>query len=50
MIARNEEHSIAGALRSAAPYVAEMIVVDTGSTDATPDIAKAEGAKVFNFE
>lgn len=50
MIARNEEHSIAGALRSAAPYVAEMIVVDTGSTDATPDIAKAEGAKVFSFE
>jgi glycosyltransferase involved in cell wall biosynthesis len=30
--------------------VDEMIIVDTGSTDTTRDIAEVFGAKVFDFE
>ena len=34
---------------SAMKWVDEIIVVDTGSTDATPDICRRLGAKVFQF-
>src|SRR5262249_28793170 len=40
MIARDNERTIGAALESVRPYVDEMIVVDTGSTDRTPDIAR----------
>ena len=49
MIARNEERCIARCLESAAPFVDEMIVVDTGSSDATVAIAEALGARVYHF-
>jgi glycosyltransferase involved in cell wall biosynthesis len=49
MIVKNEEEYIARALRNVKPLVDEMIVVDTGSTDRTRDIAKELGARVFNF-
>lgn len=49
MIARDEARCIARALRSARPWVDEMIVGDTGSTDATPEIARQEGAHVFDI-
>ncbi|MEW6003159.1 MAG: glycosyltransferase, partial [Nitrospirota bacterium] len=49
MIVKNEEQNIARALSSVKPVVDEMIVVDTGSTDRTKDIAKAFGAKVYDF-
>lgn len=49
MIARDEARSIARALQSARPWVDEMIVGDTGSTDATPQIARQEGAHVFDI-
>lgn len=50
MIVKNEEKSIGHCLRSIKPLVDEMIVVDTGSTDGTKDIAKVFGAKVYDFE
>lgn len=49
MIARNEARCIARSLRSALPFVDEMIVLDTGSTDATVQIARDCGARVHHF-
>lgn len=49
MIVRNAERSLAAALASARPFVDEMVVVDTGSTDGTRQIAEQEGARVFDF-
>ena len=49
MIVKNEEQHIAKCLMSVRPVADEMIVVDTGSTDRTRDIARALGAKVFEF-
>jgi len=49
MIVRNEERVLADALASARPYFTEMIVVDTGSTDGTIQMATDAGAKVFEF-
>ena len=49
MIARDEAPRIARALDSARPHVDRMIVLDTGSTDATPQIAAAAGAQVHAF-
>jgi len=47
MITRNEEAFISGCLRAAKPAVDEIIVVDTGSTDGTIEIARSFGAKVY---
>jgi glycosyltransferase involved in cell wall biosynthesis len=49
MIVRDEEPRIASCLRSVAPYVDEMVVVDTGSKDRTREIAYDCGARVFEF-
>jgi GT2 family glycosyltransferase/tetratricopeptide (TPR) repeat protein len=49
MIVRNNARTIRAALESARPWVDEMIVVDTGSTDATPDICRELGAQVYHF-
>jgi len=50
MIVKNEATRLAHCLMSVKPVVHEMIVVDTGSTDRTKDIANALGAKVFDFD
>lgn len=50
MIVKNEEAWLPGVLESARPHVDEIIVVDTGSSDRTVDIAKQFGAKVYDFE
>lgn len=50
MIVKNEEEMLGGCLESIKDVVDEMIVVDTGSTDNTKQIARAHGAKVFDFE
>jgi GT2 family glycosyltransferase/glycosyltransferase involved in cell wall biosynthesis/SAM-dependent methyltransferase/Flp pilus assembly protein TadD len=50
LIARDEEQNIEACLNSIRPWVDEMIVVDTGSKDRTPDIARACGARVKHFE
>ncbi len=49
MIARDNERTIAAALGSVLPWVEEAIVVDTGSIDQTPEIAKRLGARVEYF-
>ena len=46
MMARDEEQNLPRALKSAAPWVDEIILVDTGSTDTTVEIAESFGAKV----
>jgi hypothetical protein len=49
MIARDEARSIERSLRSAREWVDEMIVLDTGSRDATARLAEAAGARVHRF-
>jgi len=49
MIVRNEERVLGACLASAEPFFKEMIVVDTGSTDRTKEIALSHGAKVYDF-
>lgn len=48
MIVKDEQACLAGCLVSAAPVVDEMIVVDTGSTDRTRDVARVFGARVID--
>ena len=49
MIAKNEEEMLRECLERVKPIVDEMIVVDTGSTDETKDIAESVGAMVYDF-
>ena len=49
MIVKNEERSLKRCLQAARPLVDEMIVVDTGSTDRTMELAREMGAKVYEF-
>ncbi|MED4269188.1 glycosyltransferase family 2 protein [Geobacillus stearothermophilus] len=49
MIVKNEEQNLGRCLQSINNIVDEMIVVDTGSTDDTREVAYSFGAKVFNF-
>lgn len=50
MIVKNEEKNIERALSWGKDIVCEQIVVDTGSTDRTVEIAEKMGAKVLHFE
>lgn len=50
MIVKNEEEVLARALTCVRKFADEIIVADTGSTDATAGIAAAHGAKVYPFE
>jgi len=49
MIVRNEEKRLADCLNSAKDAVEEIVIVDTGSTDRTVEIAKASGARVVPY-
>jgi tetratricopeptide (TPR) repeat protein len=49
MIVKNEESNLPTCLESVAGLTDEIIVVDTGSTDATREIATRFGARVFDF-
>ena len=49
MIVKDEERHLARCLMSARPAVDEMIVVDTGSTDRTKEVARYLGAQVYEF-
>ncbi len=49
MIVKNEAAWLLRCLVAAKPFVDEMVVVDTGSTDATVEVAKTFGAKVSTF-
>lgn len=50
MIVKNEEDHLARCLESARNVVDEIIVVDTGSSDRTAEIARSFGARVFHYE
>lgn len=50
MIVKNEERFLEQCLRSAADAVDEIIIVDTGSTDRTIEIARSFGATVIERE
>ncbi|MBP5974452.1 glycosyltransferase family 2 protein, partial [Brasilonema sp. CT11] len=50
MIVKNEEATLSKCLGSVKNVVDEMVVLDTGSTDSTPQIAEKFGAKVHHFE
>ncbi len=49
MIVRNEARWIGGAIASAREAADEVVVVDTGSTDETREIAETAGARVERF-
>jgi glycosyltransferase involved in cell wall biosynthesis len=49
LIVRDEEHNLAQALASVTPVAAEVVVVDTGSTDRTVEVAREHGARVHHF-
>jgi glycosyltransferase involved in cell wall biosynthesis len=50
MIVKNEEHNLARCLDSVGDLAAELIVVDTGSSDATPQVAERYRARVFPYD
>jgi tetratricopeptide (TPR) repeat protein len=50
MIVKNEELALPKCLGSVKGVVDEMVVLDTGSGDRTPEIAREFGARVYHFE
>ncbi|NLG78652.1 MAG: glycosyltransferase [Firmicutes bacterium] len=50
MIVKNEEEFLPACLDSVKGVVDEIIIVDTGSTDRTVEIARQYGAKVYHYE
>ncbi len=50
MIVKDEEEMLPRCLGAVAPAVDEIVIVDTGSTDRTIEIARAHGAKVIERE
>jgi len=47
VLTKNEELNLPACLASVAGWCREILIVDSGSTDATPEIARQYGAKVF---
>ncbi|EKQ57008.1 MULTISPECIES: TPR domain-containing glycosyltransferase [unclassified Clostridium] len=50
MIVKNEEEYLPKCLSSIKDIIDEIIIVDTGSTDKTVEIAKTFGAKIYYFK
>jgi glycosyltransferase involved in cell wall biosynthesis len=50
LIVKNEEKTLPRCLDSVKDIVSEIIVVDTGSTDRTVEVAESYGAKIYHFE
>ncbi|HIE56022.1 MAG TPA: glycosyltransferase family 2 protein, partial [Chromatiaceae bacterium] len=50
MIVKNEEENLPHSLESVKSLVDEMVIVDTGSSDRTLEIAEAYGAKIYTFK
>jgi glycosyltransferase involved in cell wall biosynthesis len=49
MIVKNEERVLDACLTSVKAHVDEIVLVDTGSTDRTVEIAKSHGVKLYHF-
>jgi glycosyltransferase involved in cell wall biosynthesis len=49
MIVKNEEDHLRKCLESVRGLFDEIVIVDTGRTDRTKEIAREFGAKVFDF-
>lgn len=50
MIVKDEEQTLARSINCVKDFADEIVVVDTGSTDGTVEIARSQNAKVFFFE
>lgn len=50
MIVKNEEKFLEGCLESVKDVVDEIVIVDTGSTDRTLEIAQKFNAKIYHFQ
>lgn len=50
MIVKNEEKFISDCLDLALPYIDEIVICDTGSTDRTVEIAREYGARIVKHE
>lgn len=50
IITKNEEHTIKTCIESFNQIVSEIILVDTGSTDRTVEIAKSLGVTVYSYK
>lgn len=50
MIARNEEESLLRCLKSVDGVVDEIVLVDTGSIDSTPEIGRRNGARLISHK
>lgn len=50
MIVKNEEKHLAGCLESVKDIVDEIVIVDTGSSDRTIEIAKKYNAHIYHFD
>ena len=49
MIVRDSSRTLPACLESIHPWVDEMVIVDTGSTDETPRIVESFGGRLFHF-
>ncbi|MDX1451102.1 MAG: glycosyltransferase family 2 protein [Oleiphilaceae bacterium] len=50
LIIKNEELNLSACLKTVADWVDEIVIVDSGSTDKSEDIAKRFGAKFYRHE
>jgi hypothetical protein len=48
LITRDEAHNLPGLMASLGSIAQEVVVVDTGSVDGTPELARALGARVLS--